>query len=143
MQGGDFMANMIFNVFKKKIMDGSYDLDSNSFKVMLVYQAYTPNQDTHTTIANVTNEVSATGYTAGGKALSGLSVSQDNTNNKGVWDGADVIWASSSISAYGAVIYDTTAASGLVCYFDFGAYKVSATGTFTIAWNAAGIVSLA
>ena len=137
------MANVIYNRAKKNLMNGTYDLDNDTFKVMLVYQAYTPNADTNLVASDVSNEITGTGYTAGGRALSGLSVSQDNTNNKGVWDAADVIWASSSISAYGAVIYDTTAASALVCYFDFGGYKVSATGTFTIAWNAAGLISLA
>src|SRR4030042_5824713 len=137
------MANLIYNIAKKDLMNGTIDLDNDTFKVALVYQAYTPNGDTDVDAGDITSEITGTGYTAGGRALSGVSVSQDNTNNKGVWDGADVIWASSSISAYGAVIYDTTAASALVCYFDFGAYKVSATGTFTLAWNGAGIVSLA
>ena len=123
-------------------MNGTIDLDSDSFKVMLVYQAYTPNIDTHTKASDVSNEISGTGYTAGGRALSGVSVSQDNGNDEGVWDGANVIWASSSLSAYGAVIYDTTAASNLICYFDFGSYQVSSSGTFTISWNAEGIVNL-
>jgi hypothetical protein len=110
---------------------------------MLVSQAYSPNQDTHTKISDVSGQVTGDGYTAGGRALSGLSVSQDNGDNEGVWDAANVIWASSSISAYGAVIYDTTAASGLICYFDFGSYQVSSSGTFTISWNAEGIINLA
>ena len=126
-------------------MNGSIDLDTNSFKVAMVYQAYTPNVDTHTKFSNVTGEITGTGYAAGGRALSGLSVSQDNGDNEGVWDAADVIWASSSLSAYGAVIYKDSgvaSTSPLVCYFDFGAYKVSATGTFTITWNAEGIINL-
>jgi len=137
------MANLIYNSFKKQIMNGDIDLDNDSIKVMLVYQAYTPNADTHNEITDVTNEISGTGYVAGGRALSGLSVSQDNGDNEGVWDAANVIWASSSLSAYGAVLYDTTAASALICYFDFGSYQVSSSGTFTISWNAEGIINLA
>lgn len=123
-------------------MNGTIDLDNDSFKVMLVRQAYSPNVDTHTKVSDVTNEINDTGYTAGGRALSGLSVSQDNGDDEGVWDAADVTWASSSISAYGAVIYDTTAASGLICYFDFASYQVSSSGDFTISWNAEGIINL-
>ena len=123
-------------------MNGTIDLDSDSFKVMLVRSAYSPNIDTHKKASDVTNEITGTGYTAGGRALSGLSVSQDNGGDEGVWDGADVIWASSSLSAAGAVIYDTTAASNLICYFDFGGYQVSSSGTFTISWNSEGIINL-
>jgi len=118
------------------------DLDNDSVKVMLVYQAYTPNIDTHKKISDVSGQITGTGYTAGGRALSGLSVSQDNGGDEGVWDGADVIWASSSLSAYGAVLYDTTAASALICYFDFGSYQVSSSGTFTVSWNSEGIINL-
>lgn len=123
-------------------MNGTLDLDSDAFKVMLVYQAYSPNIDTHKKASDVTNQITGTGYTAGGRALSGLSVSQDNGGDEGVWDGADVIWASSSLSAYGAVIYDTTAASNLICYFDFASYQVSSSGTFTISWNSEGLINL-
>lgn len=137
------MADSIYNSFKKEIMDGTIDLDSDSFKVMLVRQAYTPNVDTDTKASDVSNEINDTGYTAGGRALSGLSVSQDNGDNEGVWDAADVIWASSDISAYGAVVYDTTASSALICYFDFGSYQVASSGDFTISWNAEGIINLA
>lgn len=124
-------------------MNGTIDLDSDTFKVALVNSSYTPNIDTDVDSSDITGQVTGDGYTAGGRALSGVTVSQDNTNNKGVWDGANVIWANSTLSAAGAIIYDTTAASALVCYFDFSGYKVSSTGTFTISWSADGIISLA
>lgn len=140
------MANAIYNSFKRDIMNGSIDLDTNSFKVALVRSAYSPNIDSHTKFSNITNEITGdTGYTAGGRALSGLSVSQDNGGDEGVWDAADVIWASSSLSAYGAVVYKDSgvaSTSPLVCYFDFGSYQVSSSGTFTISWNAEGIINL-
>ena len=67
------MADVIYNSFKRDIMNGSIDLDTDTIKVMLVTSTYTPNQDTHTKRSDVTNEVSGTGYTAGGATLGAVS----------------------------------------------------------------------
>lgn len=65
------MADVIYNSFKRDVMNGSIDLDTDTIKVKLVTSAYTPNQDTHTKVSDVTSEVTGSGYTSGGKALSG------------------------------------------------------------------------
>lgn len=112
---------------------------------MLVTSSYSPNQDTHNFIDDVTNEVSGTGYTAGGQALASKTVTQDDTDNEGVFDAADTTWASSTITARGAVLYKDTgtpSTSPVLCYFDFGSDQISSNGNFTIAWNAEGIVNL-
>lgn len=140
------MADVIYNSFKKKIMDGSIDLDTDTIKVALVTSSYTPDQDTHDFFDDVTNEVSGTGYTAGGASLANKTVTQDNTNNKGVFDADDVTWSTSTITARGAVLYKSTGTAGtspLICYIDFGSDKSSAGGNFTIQWNASGILTLA
>jgi hypothetical protein len=139
------MANQIYNSFKKDIMSGGIDLDTDTIKVALVTSTYTPNIDTHTKFSDITNEVTGTGYTAGGVTLSSVTVTQDNTNDLAYMDAADVSWASSTITARGAVIYKSTgtaSTSPLVCYVDFGADKSSSSGTFQITWDAAGIVKL-
>jgi hypothetical protein len=139
------MADVIFNSFKRDIMNGSIDLDTDTVKVALVTSSYTPNQDTHDNFDDVTNEVSGTGYTAGGSALANKAVTADNTDNEGVFDADDVTWGSSTITARGAVVYKdtgTASTSKLVCYIDFAADKVSSAGNFTIAWNAEGILNL-
>jgi len=139
------MANVIYNAFKKNIMNGSIDLDSDTIKVMLVTSSYTPDQDNHDYKDDVTNEVSGTGYTAGGATLANKSVTQDNTNDKGVFDADDVTWSNSTITARGAVLYKDTgdaSTSPLICYFDFGEDKSSSSGDFTIQWNADGILNL-
>ena len=102
------MANVIFNSFKRDIMNGGIDLDTDTIKVALVTSSYTPDQDAHDNFDDVTNEVSGTGYTAGGATLGSVSVSADNTDNEGVFDAADVTWSSSTITARGAVIYKST-----------------------------------
>lgn len=140
------MADVIYNAFKKNIMNGGIDLDTNTMKVMLVTSSYTPDQDTHEDRADVTNEVSGTGYSAGGATIANGAVTQDNTDNEGVYDGDDVTWSSSTITARGAVIYKSTGTAStdlLVCYIDFGSDKSSSSGNFTIQWNAEGIVNLA
>lgn len=139
------MADVIYNNFKKLIMNGGIDLDTDTIKVALVTSAYTPDQDTHDFFDDVTNEVVGTGYTAGGASLANKAVTEDNTDNEGVFDADDVSWTTSTITARGAVIYKSTgtaSTSALICYLDFTSDKTSTAGTFTIAWNAEGILNL-
>ena len=139
------MADVVYNIFKKSLMNGDIDLDTNTIKVMLVTSSYTPNADTHLDRADVTNEVTGTGYTTGGAEITSKAVTQDDTDNEGVFDGADVVWASSTITARGAVIYKSTGVAAndlLICYLDFGSDKTSTAGDFTIQWGAEGIVNL-
>lgn len=141
------MADVIYNAFKKYIMNGSIDLDTDTINVMLVTSTYTPDQDTHEFRDDITNEVSGTGYSAGGSALAGKAVTADNTDNEGVFDANDVSWTTSTITARAAVLYKArggaSSADELICYIDFGSDKISTAGTFTIAWNAEGILNLA
>lgn len=138
------MADVIYNSFKQKIMDGSIDLDTDTIKVMLVTSTYTPNADTHEDKADVTNEVTGTGYTAGGKTIANTAVTKDTTDDEGVWDGDDVTWASSTITARGAVVYKDSgvaSTSWLICYLDFVSDQSSSSGDFTIQWGAEGILN--
>ena len=141
-----FMADVIFNSFKKDIANGNIDLDTDTIKVMLVASAYTPDQDLHTKRSDITNEIAGTGYSAGGAALANKTVTQDNTNNKGIFDADDLVWAASTLTARGAVLYKSrgglASADELICYIDFGADKISDNGNFTLQWNAAGILNL-
>lgn len=140
------MPNVIYNSFKKQLMDGAFDLVNDTVKVMLVTSTYTPNADTHTTRNDITNEVSGTGYTAGGATLASKAVTQDNTDDEGVWDAADVTWSSSTITARGAVLYQSNggAATGdpLIAYIDFGSDQASSSGDFTIQWATEGILNI-
>jgi len=139
------MADVIYNAFKKNIMNGSIDLDTDTIKVMLTTSTYEPSQDNDTYMNQVTNEVTGTGYTAGGATLANEAVTQDNTDNEGVFDADDVTWSTSTITARYAVIYKSSGASTtspLICCIDFGADKSSSGGNFTIQWNAEGILNL-
>jgi hypothetical protein len=139
------MANVIYNSFKQKIMDGSIDLDTDTIKVALVTSSYTPDQDNHEDYADITNEVVGTGYTAGGATLANAAVTKDNTDNEGVFDADNVTWSSSTITARGAIIYKDSgvdATSWFIAYLDFTTDKTSTSGNFTIQWNSEGIVNL-
>lgn len=140
------MASVIFNSFKRDIMNGSIDLDTDIINVMLVTSTYVPNIDTHTKRSDITNEVVGTGYTAGGSGLATKTVTVDNVGDKGVFDAADLSWTTSTITARGAVIYKArggaSTADELIAYIDFGTDQISSSGAFTITWNAGGIINL-
>lgn len=127
-------------------MNGSIDLDTDTINVMLVTSTYTPDQDAHTKRSDITNEVSGTGYSAGGAALAGKAVTVDNTDNEGVFDANDLTWSTSTITARGAVLYKArggaSSADELICYIDFGSDKSSTAGNFTLQWAAEGILNL-
>ena len=125
-----------------KMLNKEIDFDSDTIKVMLCTNSYTPDQDTHEHKDNVTNEVSGPGYTAGGATLSNKSVSYTAGTNVAKFDADDVSWSSSTITARYAVIYDSTgvdSTSPLIGYVDFGQDISTSNGTFQIIWDAAGI----
>lgn len=139
------MADTVYNSFKRDIMNGGINLSSDTIKVALVTSSYVADQDVHDNFDDITNEVSGTGYTAGGATLANKAVTADNTDNEGVFDADDVTWGTSTITARGAVVYKSTgtaSTSKLICYIDFGSDKTSTGGNFTITWGAEGIVNL-
>ena len=140
------MANAIFNSFKRDIANGSINLATDAVKIMLVGSAYTPNIDTHTKRSDVTNEVSGTGYTAGGIALVNKTVTMNTTSDKGVFDADDLTISNATITARGAVLYKArggaSSADELIAYLDFGADITSTAGNFNIAFDANGIITI-
>lgn len=140
-------ADVIQNTFKAFIMDGTIDLDTDTIKVMLLTSTHTQDQDTYDYIDDVNaNEVSGTGYTAGGAAIANKSVAENDTDNVGVFDGDDVTWSSSTITARYAAIYKdtgTASTSPIIAILDFGSDQSSSAGDFTISWGANGILRLA
>ena len=115
---------------------GNIDFDTNTFKAMLVTSSYTPNFTTHDKRDDVTNEVTGTGYTAGG-AASTVTVTKDTANNKVTVQFGAVSWSSSTITARGCVYYKSrggaSSADELVGYADFGSDVCSTGGTFSVA----------
>jgi hypothetical protein len=138
------MANLIYNSYKADQMNGAIDLDTDTIKVMLVTSTYAP-LATHAKRSDVTNEVAGTGYTAGGEIIASSVVSV--VAGKGRWDAIDTTWATSTITARGAVLYKSrggaATADELIGYLDFTTDRISSNGDFTIQWSATGILELA
>jgi hypothetical protein len=122
---------------------GAIDADTDTFKAMLVTSSYTPNKDTDLKRSAVTNEVSGTGYTAGGVTCA-CTVTKDTANDRVTLQFAAVSWASSTITARALVIYKSrggaSSADELVAYNDFGSNVSSTGGTFSVA---ASVITLA
>jgi hypothetical protein len=127
----------------RDMYDGSAVIDWNTdtIKVALTTSAYTPNKDTHDRFNDVTNEVTGTGYTAGGVTLTTPTVTYDTATDEIRLDADDPAWASSSITARNAVWYKdtgTASTSPLIGYLEFGADVTTSSGTLTIACDSTG-----
>lgn len=141
------MASKIYGSFLGKALNKEVDWDSDTIKVMLLSSAYSPDQDAHDYLDDVVaNQVTGTGYTAGGATLASKTITYDGANNVTVLDAADVTWPSSTVTARYAVIYDDAGATNsqkvLLGYVDFGSDQSSTSGNFTITWDSTGIFRL-
>jgi hypothetical protein len=127
------MASLVYNKFLGYLADAI--VSDDTFKVALVTSSYTPNKDTHEDFADVTNEVSGTGYTAGGNTVIG-TFTLDNANDKLTIEFAATNWTSATITARGAVYYSSTgtaSTSTLIAYNDFGGDVAVTAGTLALA----------
>ena len=137
------MASGIHNRFKANLMNKLVDLVNDVVKCMLLTSTHSFNPDHNVKADIVANEISGTGYTAGGQALANKSVTQDNTNDLAKFDADDVVWSDATFTAHYAVLYDDTLANDdLICCFDFGENKSVSSASFTIQWDANGIIKL-
>jgi len=122
-----------------------WDAGGTTIKVSLHTSSWTPNEDTHDYYDDVTNEVSSANYTAGGASLGSRTAAIDSTNNRVELDAADTSWSNVSFTARYAVIYKATgnaATSLLLGYVDFGADETVSSGTFSLTWDAEGILQI-
>jgi hypothetical protein len=101
----------------------------NTYKMALYTSAATLGATA--TTYSATNEVTGTGYTAGGMTLTGYAASLDGTT--AIIDFADPVWANSTITARGGVIYDASNGNKVRGVFDFGSDITSTNGPFTAA----------
>jgi len=115
--------------FKQELLEGVHDFTSHTFKMALYTSSAT--LGAATTAYSATNEVSGTGYTAGGQALDNPTVTLSGTTAFVDFD--DETWAAATITARGALIYnDTAAGDPAVAVFDFGSDKISTAGNFVV-----------
>ena len=120
-------------VFKQNLLNGLENFTSGTYKIAL----YTSlaNLDNTTTAYTTSNEISGTGYTAGGETLVNIPPASDTSNNSAYISFDNVTWASASFTTRGALIYNGTT-NAAVCVLDFGSDKI-ASGNFTVTFPTA------
>jgi|TARA_Y100001973_G_C5191908_1_gene331519 hypothetical protein len=123
--------------FKQALLDGEMDFSSDTsqtFKIAL----YTSSADlsASTTAYSTTNEISGTGYTAGGNTLT-IASNSTTSGTTAFVDFSDTSWTSSSITARGALIYKSGGTDPSIAVLDFGEDKSSVSGTFTVTFPTA------
>ena len=128
-----FSGNFMCTSFKVELMQAIHNFTAstgNTFKLALYDNS--ASFTAATTAYTVTNEVANSGtYAAGGGTLTNVTPTSSSTT--AFTDFADLSFTSATITAFGALIYnDTAAGNPTVCVLDFGGSKTSTNGTFTI-----------
>ena len=118
--------------FKKELYQGIHDLSTDTLKIAL----YTANADLNaaTTVYSSTNEVTGTGYVAGGIALTGTTINSDGYTAYVNFDNAVF---NASVTARCALIYNVTQGNKSIAVLDFGSDKTSTNFTITMPANTA------
>ena len=114
--------------FKKELLEGVHDFSSDTFKIALYSSSASLNQST--TVYSTTGEVSGTGYSAGGATLTVTAPSITGTT--AIVDFADVTWSSATITARGALIYNSSQSNKAVRILDFGSDRVKSGADFVV-----------
>ena len=137
------MVSGLYNDFKGDLMEKQVDLGTggDEFRVALLSSTHS-----FTATDNVWSDVNSndisgnTGYITAGWTLSGQTVTTAATTK---FDGDDLVMNDATFTAAHAVIYDSSNTESLVCSIDFSGDKTVSAGTFTIEWNASGIITIA
>tara|TARA_B100000035_G_scaffold315379_1_gene335642 strand:- start:4379 stop:4828 length:450 start_codon:yes stop_codon:yes gene_type:complete len=134
-------TNAICNSFKKELLEGAHKFQNpggSTYKLAMFTNSASLGKST-TGYASPNEVSSPSGYTAGGKAL--VNVGTSLATNTAITDFADLSFVGVTLTARGALIYNTTTAGGsnttdAVCVLDFGGDKTATSGTFTIQFPA-------
>jgi hypothetical protein len=128
-----FTGNFSCNVFKTGLMNGTFNFTSGTFYIALYTNAAT--LDASTTAYTSTGEVVASGYTAGGLALTIAQTPTVGNSGSTAYISFDNAAWTSALTSRGALIYQSGGGNPAVCVLDFGADKTS-TATFTVQFPA-------
>ena len=137
-----FTGNYMCTSFKKELMFGVHDFANGADTMKMALYTSSATLDATTTAYSATNETSGTGYSAGGQALTNVDPATSGTT--AYTDFADETWSTASITARGALIYNSTpnttsisVTNPAVVVLDFGADKTSTAGDFTVVFPTA------
>ena len=121
------------NSFKQEMLQAGQNLATDTLK-MALYTAFSDIGQL-TTVYTTTNEVTGTGYTAGGVVMTGVTISAQTTGPDAgtvYVDFADVSWPGANFTARGALIYNASKGNKAVAVLNFGADKTTTNDTFQI-----------
>ena len=134
------IASVLTNTFKEELLQAGHNFNASgdtpagdAFKIALYDDS--ADMGTTTTVYSASDEVSGSGYSAGGNALTNTGTAKSTVT--AYTDFSDTTWTSASFTARGCLIYNTDVLSGFttnrsVCTIDFGGDKTVSSGTFTI-----------
>ena len=128
------MATEVSNKLKYLLATGGIDFSGDTFKIILMQSGFTFNKDRHETYADVSASELGTGngYTQNTKTLAGVSVTEDDTDDRCEVTWSNVTWTASGGAigpTPGAIIFDDTDGSdSIVGYIDFGGDQMQADG---------------
>lgn len=122
------------NSFKQELLGGVHDLDTDSLKIALIKASPTGTYDATTTnysdVTGNSDEATGTNYTAGGQVLDSPVITL--TSGTAYVDFADEVFTNLTISADGAILYNSTQGNRAIAVFDFGGTVTATSGDFTI-----------
>lgn len=114
--------------FKKELLEAEHDFTADTFKLALFTNS--ASLDATTTAYSATNEVTGTGYSAGGAILT--TVAPTTSGTTAFVDFNDVSFSNSTITARGALIYNSSKSNKAVAVYDFGSDQTTSNATFTV-----------
>ena len=119
--------------FKKELFEAVHDFTSDTFKIALYSSS--ASLDAATTAYSASNEISGTGYSAGGVTLSVVAPSIDGTT--GLVDFGNPSWSNATFSTSGALIYNSSKSNKAVAVYSFGSSQSVSSANFNITMPAA------
>ena len=122
------------NSFKQELLGGVHDLDTDTLKIALIKPSPTGSYDASTTnysdITGNSDEATGTNYTAGGQNLDSAVITLSGST--AFVDFADEVFSNLTISAAGALLYNSSASNKAIAVFSFGSNVASTAGDFTV-----------
>jgi len=127
--------------FKQELLTGTHNFTTGQDTIKLALYTSSASLDASTTAYSTSNEVSGTGYSAVGNTLTHVTPTTGGTTAFTDFDNTS--FTSSSITARGALIYNSSQSDKAICVLDFGSDKTSSNGTFSIVFpNAAASTAI-
>jgi hypothetical protein len=126
------ITQTLTDTFLQDCLDGGHNLGNGGDTLKIALYTSSASLGATTSAYTTSNEVSGTGYTAGGATLSSQAVAFDSSNNVAYFDAADPAFTTATITARGALIYNNSKSNASIAVLDFGSDYTSTAGTFTI-----------